>query len=237
MKRERLSFILKILIAAFAIGGVIAACILAERDGYSHWAKRLLYFTQLSNVWIGVTALLFVAFGLKEARTGKDLTPKWLHSLRFVFTVSIAVTGIIYCALLAPFATDDYNAWTATGIITHVVVPLLSVTDFFLAGSEIKYTRASAFSGILPPLVYFVFASALCAFKVDFGRGEPYPYFFMNYYSSAGIFGINLDVTPRPEIGPFYWISLFLLLVLGLSFGFYKLHKTLFYKSKSKISQ
>ena len=237
MKRKRISFILKTMIAAFAIGGVIAACILAERDGYSHWTKRLLYFTQLSNVWIGVTALLFVAFGLKEARTGKDLTPKWLYSLRFAFTVSIAVTGIIFCALLAPFATDDYTPWTITSIITHVIVPSLSIADFFLDESEVKYTRANALSGVFPPLIYFIFASVLSALRVDFGRGEPYPYFFMNYYSSAGIFGVNLDATPRPEIGPFYWMSLFLLLILGLSFCFYKLHKRLFHNSKNNISQ
>ena len=227
MTRKKISFTLKALIALLAIGAVIAACILAERDGYSHWTKRLLYFTQMSNVWIGVTALLFVSFGIRESDTSAHITPKWLHTLRFVFTVSITVTGIIYCGFLAPFATEDYNPWTATGIITHVVVPALSVADFIIDESEISFKRKHAFLGVLPVLAYFVFASALCAARVDFGRGDPYPYFFMNYYSPVGLFGVDMTASPYPEIGAFYWISVFLLLVLGLSFGFYKLHKRL----------
>lgn len=235
MTRKRISFVLKALIALFAVSGVIIACVLAERDGYSHWTKRLLYFTQLSNVWIGVTALLFVAFGIKKMHTGEDLTPAWLHSLRFAFTVSIAVTGIIFCGFLAPFAGDDYPAWTFASVLTHVAVPLLSVTDFFLDERDVTFTKKHAFYGILPPAAYFLIASILCLAKVDFGRGDPYPYFFMNYYSSAGFFGANMDAKPYPEIGPFYWISVFLLLVLGLSFGFYKLHGKIQNRKNGKL--
>jgi hypothetical protein len=180
---------------------VIAACILAERDGYSHWTKRLLYFTQLSNVWIGTTALAFVSFGIIKSNTDSSTFPKWLHTLRFIFTVSIAVTGIIYCGFLAPFAGDDYNPWTLTGIITHVVVPVLSLADFFVDADRTSFTKKHALLGVCPVLIYFVFASILCAAKVDFGRGDPYPYFFMNYYSSAGFFGVNMNSEPYPEIG------------------------------------
>lgn len=224
MERKKLSFILKALIALISFAGVIIACIFAERDGYSHWTKRLLYFTQLSNIWIGATALLFVAFGALKMRTGEDKTPKWLHSLRFAFTVSITVTGIIFCGFLAPFASDDYPAWTFASVLTHVIVPLLSIADFFVDGSEAGFTKKHALYGVIPPAVYFFVASILCAFKVDFGRGDPYPYFFMNYYSSVGIFGTDMSAKPYPEIGPFYWICLFLVLVFGLSFAFYKLH-------------
>jgi hypothetical protein len=225
MTRKRISFILKALIALLSFSGVIIACCFALRDGYSHWTKRLLYFTQLSNIWIGVTSLLFVAFGIKEMRTGEGKAPSWLHSLRFAFTVSITVTGIIFCGFLAPFASDDYPAWTFASVLTHVAVPLLSIADFFVDKRDISFTKKHALYGIVPPAAYFFIASILCLAKVDFGRGDPYPYFFMNYYSSAGFFGVNMNSEPYPEIGPFYWISVFLLLVLGLSFGFYKLHE------------
>jgi len=62
----------------------------------------------------------------------------------------------------------------------------------------------------------------LCIMKVDFGRGEPFPYFFFNYYSPAGVFGTS-DVMPY-RIGSFYWIVFMFFLIIGVGALYRKLY-------------
>ena len=231
MSRKTLSRLLKSFIALCSLTGVTVAAFLSQRDGYSHWTKRLLSFTPQSNIWIGLTALAFVLLPLMVKAKGKNQPPetlmRFMHTLRFIFTVSITVTGIIYCGLLAPFTDDSFPTWTFTSILVHVVVPILSIADFFVDNSRVTFKSRHAVLSVVPPLCYFVFTSILCLLRIDFGRGDPYPYFFMDYYSPAGLFGyVSAEQTGGlPILGSFYWIFLLLLLVYALSFGFLGMHR------------
>ncbi len=208
---------LNLLIFIFALVGVFFACLFAQRDGYSSWHKRFLYFTQLSNVWIAIVCLIYALTLIANA---KPKTLKLVFVLKYVFTVSITVTGIIFCTLLAPFA--DFNVWTFSSILTHVIVPALSIIDFFASNFlevlKIKHT----FFSLIPPATYFVFSTILSLLNVDFGRGENFPYFFMNLKSNVGMFGF-IGNWP-PQIGTFYWLIFLLFFIYALSFIYYKLH-------------
>ena len=218
MKKEifkRISYGLKAAILLSALGGVVLSLFYAERDGYSHWSKRLLYFTGLSNIWIGICVLIIlIAPFIKALNTdfGKDM----LYVLRYIFTVSIAVTGIVYCFILAPFAEEgEFNPWTLSNVLTHVVAPLLTLVDFFIDEYKLRLTKEHIAFTAIPPLMYFVFSSILNLLGVDFGRGDDYPYFFLNLKSPAGIFGFS--DTPPFVIGSFYWILLFLFMVYSIA--------------------
>lgn len=219
-KRKIVSIVCNIVISVSAILGIFLACINATRDGYSSWYKRLLYFTQLSNIWIGVLSIVFLVIMVLEIVKNKIIIKDYLYILKYVFTVSITITGIIFCVLLAPFA--DFNVWTFSSILTHVVVPVVSIFDYFICDLKVKLTKKHIYYTLIPPLIYFVFASILCLMKVDFGRGDPYPYFFMNFYSEVGWFGYRND--GLPELGTFYWIIIIFLLILGLGKLYYKIH-------------
>ena len=201
---------LKIFTVFSAFFGVILSLITARAEGYFVWYKRLFYFTAQSNIWIGATytALLFKD---KLSQNAK----KRLYLLRYVFTVSITVTSLIFCGLLAPFSDDSYTPWTIPNVFTHIVTPLLAVTDFFLDNDEYIYKKQVPLA-LLPPLFYLIFVSVLQLFSIDFGRGVPYPYFFTYYHSPAGVFGFS---TQRPFfLGSFYWIAFFLIFVLALGY-------------------
>ena len=198
--KKTISFILKILLVCASLFGVLFSCIFAVRDGYSHFGRRLLYFTAQSNIWIGLTALALLILR-------KDRARKRAYVLRYVFTVSITVTGVVFCFLLAPFADESYHVWSFQSILTHVLSPLLAIADFFVDKTPFPLTRKHVFYTAIPPLVYFSTASFLEAFHVDFGRGVPYPYFFLNFRSPAGLFGFSS--VPPFFMGTFYWILLF----------------------------
>ena len=218
MKKEifkRISYGLKVAILLSALGGVVLSLFYAERDGYSHWSKRLLYFTGLSNIWIGICVLIIlIAPFIKALNT--DFAKDMLYALRYIFTVSIAVTGIVYCFILAPFAEEgEFNPWTLSNVLTHVVAPLLTLVDFFIDEYKLRLTKEHIAFTAIPPLMYFVFSSILNLLGVDFGRGDDYPYFFLNLKSPAGIFGFS--DTPPFVIGSFYWILLFLFMVYSIA--------------------
>ena len=209
MGKKQLLSAFKIVTPLSAFGGVLISLFYAQRDGYSHWSRRLLYFTAQSNLWIGIVFLLLIVFR-------KQTWKRRLYLFKYVFTVSITATGLIFCFLLAPFSDDSYTPWTFCNLLTHVLTPLLTVADFFLDDYRIPLKTGAVFSALLPPLSYCVFAWILEGFQVDFGRGVCYPYFFLNYRSPAKLFGFSSE---RPFfVGSFYWLLLFLLLILGISF-------------------
>lgn len=232
-KREMLSkasYLLKCAIFLSAMGGVIISLFVAERDGYSHWSKRLLYFTGLSNIWVGLCVLvILLAPYIKGLSTEKG--KRILYILRYIFTVSITVTGIVYCFILAPFATEgEFTPWTLSNVLTHIVAPVLTLVDFFLDEYKLKLTREHIIFTAIPPLCYFVFSSILNLLSVDFGRGDDYPYFFLNLKSPAGIFGFS--DTPPFVIGSFYWILLFLFMVFSIAFPLALINNKILKKTK-----
>lgn len=211
MTRKKVSLALKILIGLSAFLGLILACVFAERDGYSAWYKRLYYFTQMSNVWIGATCLFMVFYNWKNQKVNKVI-----YCLKFIFTVCIAITGVVYCTLLAPFAGEDYNAWTFGSILSHVLTPVLSVADFFVDDYNANYKKRYVLYSLIPLIFYMAFSLILGAFNVDFGRGDTYPYFFLDFKSEVGFFGYKAGNPPK--LGSMYFIILFLFCILGVAY-------------------
>ena len=218
-KQAKLSILLKYLTVAASLGGVILSLIFAKADGYSHWSRRLLYFTAQSNIWLGITFLLILLLPLKSSNT--QVWKKRLYVMKYIFTVSITITGVIYCALLAPFADESYRPWVLCNLLTHVFSPLFAVTDFFVDPYRIPLGKKEIRLTALPPILYFSLASILSVTHTDFGRGVNYPYFFLNFTSPAGIFGFS-QVYPF-FIGSFYWFALFSLLLLLVAYLYARL--------------
>lgn len=210
--------IFNFLIFLFSATGFLLSCFFAQRDGYSHWLKRLLYFTQQSNLWIGITSLIFAILLIKKNTSTRDL--QIISILKYIFTISITITGVIFCTLLAPFA--DFEIWTFANLLTHIVVPVLSICDFFTNPNILRLQKKHIWLALVPPLVYFILTSILCMLKIDFGRGLAYPYFFMDFFSEAGFFGFIAEWPP--QIGSFYWIVFFFIFIYLLSTAYFKIH-------------
>ena len=114
--------------------------------------------------------------------------------------------------------------WTLSGVLTHVVSPVLAIVDLFVDDYSYSLKKSHVFASLIPPLAWFSVASVLCVLKVDFGRGNPYPYFFMNYFSPVGLFGFKNGKIP--QIGSVYWIIFIFFLITFISWIYYKFCKT-----------
>ncbi len=215
---------LKFLTIICSFAGIIICLFTAKYDGYSHWTKRLLYFTNQSNIWI----FIIMFFSLFSFAKSDKINKYSMFIARYIFTTSIILTGVIFCCFLGPFADESYHAFSVSGVLLHVVVPLLAVVDFFTQKERFFINKKVALLTIIPPLIYLILSSILFVFNVDFGRGDNFPYFFFNYFSPAGFFGFS-SISPY-YFGSFYWIIILFLIAILIAFLLIKINNKVYLK-------
>lgn len=215
--KSGLCFVFKCLTALFALGGFWLSCIHANHDGYRNAASRFMYYTGQSNIWLGVTMVIIVITNLISPTAYKFL--KILYYFKYIFCVSITITAAVFLFLLAPFADASYHLWEYSSICTHIFAPLFALLDFFIDTPLLKITKLQQFLVIIPSSIYVFSTCILSAFKIDFGRGVYYPYFFFNMHAPTGLFGFS-NVFPY-FMGPFYWIMAIglIIFILGIIYA------------------
>jgi hypothetical protein len=160
------------LTALLVAAGIVVQLLVTghSSDGfYKENPERVLnvfaYFTIQSNLLLGGTAL---ALALRPERNSA-----LFRTLRLNGVLCIAVTGIVYHAVLARDA--DFHGWGAVAnFLLHTATPVVGVLGWLLFGPRgLTDWRIVGWS-IVYPLVWLVFTLV---------RGEPtgfYPYPFVN---------------------------------------------------------
>jgi hypothetical protein len=122
------------------------------------------YFTVQSNLLLGGTALLLA---LQPERSGGEL----FKTLRLNGVLCIAVTGIVYHAVLA--GTDQLHGWAAvTNFLLHTASPVAGVLGWIAFGPRgLTDWRIVGWS-IVYPLLWLVFT----LIRGEFVGFYPYPF-------------------------------------------------------------
>ena len=210
-KKNIISISLKILVIISALVGTIISA-LGSIEAFMGGSTVFMYFTIQSNILIALVCLIGIYFLLKN----KNYNIWYL--IKFISTISITLTGLVFCFVLAP--TMGMAAWNLANILTHVIVPIASIIDFFVVSDNSNYRRTDAFYVIIPPLLYAIYAGIGYILNWQFAPNTNYPYFFLNWGSKAGAFGFSNEL---PFIGAFWWIVLLLFLLIGLGFLYLKI--------------
>ena len=205
--QKRATYILKLIVFVSAIIGTFLSAY-AGRNSFMGGSRVFMYFTIQSNIAMAIISCLGLYFLSKEKRIGF----LW-QIIKFVGTVSITLTGVVFCFVLAP--TMKNNAWSIQNILTHVVVPVVSIIDFFVVANLIELKNRDVFFVIIPPIIYAIYAGIGYVQGWEFAEGINYPYFFLNWGSEAGAFGFTSDL---PFMGTVWWILalLIFLIIVGL---------------------
>lgn len=211
-ERKTASLILKcIVILAAAVGTYLSA--LGGSGGFMIGSKAFMYFTIQSNILIAWVCAVDAVLLLKKSA----VSSVWLV-IKFVATVSITLTGAVFTFVLAP-TLGDY-AWQIQNVLTHLVVPLAAIADFFVTGGCGDIRMKYVFFVELPPLAYVIYAAVCYAAGWTFADGNTYPYFFLNWGSSAGAFGFSGDF---PFLGCVWWILIMGAAILAVGCGYLKI--------------
>lgn len=208
----RITFLLKIIVALSAIIGTLISAF-AGHHSFMGGAKVFMYFTIQSNIAIAIICLL----GMIYICEGKPISVPW-QIIKFVGTVSITLTGVVFCFVLAP--TMGSSAWNIQNLLTHVIVPVASIIDFFVVSNLLNLKKSSIVYIIIPPILYAVYAGIGYVNGWVFSGGYNYPYFFLNWGSKAGAFGFTNEL---PFMGTAWWILALLIFLLLVGYGYLKI--------------
>ncbi len=201
--KKKTSVVLKVIVFLSAVIGTFLSAY-SGRDTFMGGGSVFMYFTIQSNIALA----LISAYGLYLILGKKTISNLW-YVIKFVGTVSITLTDAVFCFVLAP--TMGGAAWNLQNILTHVVVPVLSVVDFFVVGPVKKISKLNTFFVIIPPIIYAVYAGIGYKLNWEFAEGINYPYFFLNWGSPAGAWGFTNEL---PFMGCMWWILALLVLLL-----------------------
>lgn len=201
-----ISLVLKVIVFVSAILGTIISAV-AGRAHFMGGSTVFMYFTIQSNILMALICLIGAIIMLAK---GKASTA-W-YVVKLVGTVSITLTGVVFCFVLAP--TLKTEAWNFQNILTHVVVPLASILDLFVTGVYSQLKVKHVIFVVIPPLLYVVYAGIAYMLGWQFSPGVNYPYFFLNWGSPAGVFGFTNEL---PFMGTGWWIVAVLIFLIAIA--------------------
>lgn len=130
--RKKVSIAMKLIVILSAATGIVMSAS-AGRNTFMGGSRVFMYFTIQSNI---AAALMSIAGGYYLLR--KKAAGRIWRIVKLAITVSITLTGVVFAVLLVPILGGV--AWSVPNTLTHLVVPLAAVADFFLVmpGAEMK---------------------------------------------------------------------------------------------------
>ena len=195
------------------------------------------YFTNLSNIAVDIILSVFLVLDIR-ALTGRT-KPNILYVIKFMLTISITLTFLVYMFLLAPTneagILHSYFDNYAGSFCVHFVTPVLAIMDFFLFDYLYRSTPMHALYATIPPLVYVIYV-VIAGYSGVRWNGTMYaPYNFLNFGAATGWFGYDLSKLNSESlgIGVAYMIIVLLFIFIGIGFLYLKI-KDIRYKSVMK---
>lgn len=189
------------------------------------------YFTNLSNVAIDAILFVFLLLDIKELTNGgkRKAKPNLLYIIKFMLTISITLTFLVYMFLLAPTneagILNSYFRNYAGSFCVHFITPVLAIADFFLFDYMYQSTPAHALYATIPPLVYVVYVVIAGSSGVRWNGTMYAPYNFLNFGAPTGWFGYDLSSLGSESlgIGVAYMIIVLMIIFIGIGFLYLKI--------------
>ena len=204
-----LKTITKILIkAALIIIGVLGIVLTALSTAFMGGASVFFFFTVQSNIFIMLMALIFLINEVVVLITNKGFINQTLFHIKYVATIAITITFIVFFTMLAPLMGIDYLL-SFNNFSLHAIVPILAIVDFFLFDKDIKLTYKSSLLATISPICYVIFVYTGAIFKLEYSENLYYPYFFLNIDTNGFLF-------EKGTMGIIPWIIILLGAIIGL---------------------
>lgn len=212
------SNILQILIkSALIIIGALGIVFTSSGTSFMGDSVTFMYFTVQSNVTIMVISLIFLVDNIRVLFKMKSFLNQFLYLLKYLFTIAITITFLVFFVLLAPTLSIGYLL-SFNNFSLHAIVPILAIIDFFLFDKDIKLNKINCLLGLSMPIYYLIFVFIGYPLRFNYGGNLKFPYFFLDFEQN-GWFTIGNN------IGVFYWIIILLVFITGLCYLFYFLMK------------
>lgn len=168
MKSSNIKTVYKLGFGLLALSAIITEMATLLSEGVFDAANLFSYFTIQSNI----IAIIILIFGALLAFAGKK-------SQRFEFfrgagTFYMAVTGIVFAAMLSGLEGVRLTAVPWDNIVLHYIIPIVMVLDWVIDPPKRRIAFSRALLWLIYPLAYFAY-SLIRGAIVNW-----YPYPFLN---------------------------------------------------------
>lgn len=197
--------------------GLILSLTSKSTDEFMGNGTALNFYTLQSNLWVFILELVLLLLTIIEDVKQISIIKEKMVVLKFVMTVAILVTFIVYWSMLAPYVAQK-NVLALSNVILHAISPILMLVDFLVFDREYTFKKNNVYLTIIPPLYYLIFAMVRAEISdTVFTQGSRYPYWFIDIDTFGWLGNINGP-------GVIYWTILVLIGVEALGFGLYKIY-------------
>jgi len=200
--RKAVSILFKAAIIVIGIVGIITTVI---SSGFMGGKYVFMYFTVQSNV----TEIIISAVFLINELCGRKFVNQTLYMLKFIFTVAITITFLVFFTMLAPLTSFEYLI-SFNNLSLHLIVPLLAILDFFIFDTGIDLTYPKSLFGLAMPIYYVIFYFIGVPLGFQYSElGNTAPYFFLSFNDIGWFF-------EKGTVGAAVWIAILVVLIACL---------------------
>ena len=213
MIKQIIQLIIRLALVVIGVTGIILT---SSSSSFMGDKVTFLFFTVQSNITIILIELVFAIDAFKQILGKKSFSNNILLIIKYLFTVAITITFLVFAFMLAPTLQKDY-LFSFRNYSLHFIVPILAILDFFIFNDDIKLTKLNCLWGTAMPIYYVIFFLINIPLGTRYLYGDCAPYFFLNYEKLTWF-----SITDN-GLGVFYWILILTVAIIGLCYLFYLL--------------
>ena len=195
------------ILSALVIVGILGIIFTAQSSAFMGGGSVFFFFTVQSNIFIIAISLIFLVNEIVVLVTNKGFINQTLRHIKYVATVAITVTFLVFFTMLAPLMGVDYLL-SFNNFSLHAIVPILAIIDFIIFDTDINLTYPNSLLATIAPISYVLFVYIGACFKLQYGENLYYPYFFLDFETNGFLFEKGFGIIP--------WIIILLAGICGL---------------------
>lgn len=194
--------------ATLIMVGILGIVFTANSYSFMGGSSVFLFFTVQSNIYIIAMSFLFLVFEIIYLFAKKNYVNQVLLDIKYVATVAITITFLVFFTMLAPTLGLDYLL-SFNNYSLHAIVPILAIIDFIIFDAkEINLSYPRSLLATISPIAYVIFVYIGVQFKLQYAENLYFPYFFLNYETNGFFFEKGFGVVP--------WIAILVVAISGL---------------------
>lgn len=172
MKKIVLSIVVNSALVVLAVVGAVGSI-----QNHGSVLESMVYYTQDSNLFLGITSLLYVIALARILRKKATQIPFWIRRLRYFSICCISVTLFVVLLILAPMAKPlgglKWILFTDAMLYQHLLSPVIAIAAFLLLEKSPELRFKETFYALIPTLIY---AAVIYPLNIAGIVDGPYPF-------------------------------------------------------------
>ena len=115
------------------------------------------FFTVDSNLFMGISALIFAIYEIRLLNGSIKEIPKFMYILTLVATTGVTLTFLVVFAYLGPLVGNMYFMILNSNLFFHLLIPLFSIITFIFLEKNNKMNFTYSFYGLIPIGIYAIY--------------------------------------------------------------------------------